>query len=375
MKSRRRTESTRGRRLAVLAAIVLSVGMSVGSMARADSPHDVLLFLSLEGFEKFSAADPAQEEFDVRSTASFLYTYNSDRFRFLGEYIWSDTEAEMERFQGAWVVDDKTMLWFGRFHTISNYWTTEYHHGQFMQTSISRPGLEEWEDESGPMPSHITGAWFEHEFALERQSAINFGLSAGKSPRFEGQELVAFDILDPSSGHDMAVTTRLVYRPDILSMNQIGLTASHNDIAVASDSNPNLVDLNLIRQKTYGLFTNWKWEDWRLSSNWVYFDIEMQYGAGIVDDEFFLGYIQAEYEVNDAWTLFGRTEFGEGEDDSIYLQLLPAVIAHRQMLGVRWDFADSHGLTLEVADTSRQGANLMHDHFKELRIQWSAIFP
>jgi hypothetical protein len=73
--------------------------------------------------------------------------------------------------------------------------------------------------------------------------------------------------------------------------------------------------------------------------------------------------------------LFGRAETSFGEDSSAYLQLLPAFIAHRLMIGARWDFADSHALTMEVADTSTQGDNLEHDSFKELRIQWSAVFP
>jgi hypothetical protein len=45
------------------------------------------------------------------------------------------------------------------------------------------------------------------------------------------------------------------------------------------------------------------------------------------------------------------------------------------MIGVRWDFADSQAVTLEVADTSTQGDDFSHDDFKELRIQWSAVFP
>jgi len=358
-----------------LCALLLLIVLVFHQAARAESQHDVLAFLSIEGFDRFSASDPELEGFDGLATADFLYTYNSDRFRVLAEYIWSDTESELERMQAAWVVDEKTTLWVGRFHTISNYWTTEYHHGQYMQTSISRPGLEEWEDESGPMPSHVTGAWLEHEFSLREQSALNVGLSAGIAPKFERQHLQPFDILDPTSGHDLAVSARFVYRPDVFSNNQVGITVSHNDIAVVSDTSPQLLDLNAITQVTFGLFTNWNWQEWRFASNFVYFDIDLMYESGDVDDEFFLGYVQAEYQVTDYWTVFGRTEFGDGEDGSTYLRLLPAVIAHRQMLGVRWDFADSHGLTLEVADTSTQGDNFEHDHFKELRLQWSAVFP
>jgi len=374
MKSRRKMAQRCRWRTVTLARILLLATLGSSQFAGAESPHDMLVFLSIEHFEAFSASDPALEGNDVRATADFLYTYNSDRFRFLAEYIWSNTEAEMERLQAAWIIDDDTTLWFGRFHTISNFWTSEYHHGQFMQTSISRPGLEEWEDESGPMPSHVTGALLDHEIVLANQTAFNLGLAAGLAPKFEGQELLPFDVLDPTSGHDLAVTGRMVYRPDVLSTNQIGLTISHNDIAVVSESNPALVDLNSIRQSTFGLFSNWQWDKWRVSSNWMYFDVQMRYGSGTVDDEFFLGYVQAEYETSEDWTVFGRTEFGDSEDDSIYLRLLPAVIAHRQMLGVRWDFADRHGLTFEIADTSQQAETTRHDSFKEVRLQWSTVF-
>jgi hypothetical protein len=371
----RKLASTSHRWVLAFVRLVLLATLVSSQLARAESQQDMLVFVSLEGFDMFSASDPELEGFDRRATADFLYTYNTDKFRFLAEYIWSDSESELERLQAAWQIDDRTMLWFGRFHSISNYWTTEYHHGQFMQTSISRPGLEEWEDESGPMPSHITGLWLEHEYSVNGQSAVNLGLVAGLAPKFEGEQLAPFDFLDPESGHDMAVSARVAYRPDVLSTNQIGLTLGHNDIAVVSESSPNLTDLNSILQTTLGVFSDWRWDAWRLSTNWVYFDVEMQYGNGDVQDDFVLGYLQGEYEAAQNWTVFGRTEIGFGEDNSPYLQLLSSVVAHRNMLGVRWDFADSHGLTLEVADTSTQGDSLEHDSFKELRVQWSAVFP
>lgn len=363
------------RRAAVLCGLALLVTAMPDQVVRAESKHDMLVFVSADSLETSSATDSALEGSDYGAVADFLYTFNSDRFRFLAEYLWTDEESEMERFKAAWKIDDETIFWFGRFHAITNYWTTEYHHGQYMQTSISRPGLEEWEDESGPMPSHITGAWFEHEFALREQSALNATLTAGLAPRFEGNQLVPFDVLDPTSGHDMSVSARAVYRPDVLSMDKIGLTVSYNDIVVVSESSPDLANLNAIKQMTLGLFMSWQLKDWRLSSNWVYFDIDMEYVTGDVKDRFFLGYLQAEYAATEDWTVFGRVEFGSSEDDSPYLQLFPAVIAHRHMLGVRWDIATSHALTMEVADTSTQGSNGNHDSFKELRFQWSAVFP
>lgn len=371
----RRTASFRQRWPMVFISLLLFSTLASSPLARAESQHDMLVFLSFERFESFSASDPALDGYENRATSDFLYTYNSDRFRFLAEYIWSNSESELERFQAAWKVDDKTMLWFGRFHAISNYWTSEYHHGQYLQTSISRPGVEEWEDESGPLPSHITGLWLQHEYSIKDQSAIEFGLSAGLAPKFVGDELVPFDILDPETDHDLSFSGRLAYRPDILSVNQIGLAVAYNDIAVVSESSPSLADLNSISQVTLSVFSNWQWTDWRLSTNWVYFDIDMQYSDRDVKDDFIAGYLQGEYEAIENWTIFGRVEIGFAEDASPFLQLLPAFIAHRNMIGVRWDFADSHALTMEVADVSTQGDDFGHDNFKELRIQWSAVFP
>jgi len=361
--------SVTGARLALLA------WLAPGQLVYADPQQEMLFFGSVEGSDTFSASDPALEDFDSLAKVDVLYTVNSDRFRFLAEYTLSNEESELERLQAAWQIDDRTRLWLGRFHAISQYWTSEFHHGQYMQTSISRPGLEEWEDESGPMASHITGMWLEHEYAVNDQSAINLGLAAGLAPKFAGQELRPFDFLDIDSGRDLAISGRVVYRPDILSANQVGLAFADNDISVVAGSTPNRVDLNAIHQRTIGVFANWSWSEWRVSTHWVYFDMDLRLNGGETGDHFVLGYLQGEYAATENWTVFGRTEQGHNEDDSQYLELLPAVVSHRNMLGLRWDFADSHALTLEVADTRTQGRNFEHDDFKELRLQWSAVFP
>ena len=367
--------STCGTRSWLVFGLMLLAVTIVAPFAHAESQQDVFVFTSLSGTDTFSASDPALEETDKRATASFLYTYNNDRFRFVGEYIWSNTESELERLQAAWQVDEQTMLWAGRFHSIFNFWTTEYHHGQFMQTSISRPGLEEWEDESGPTPSHITGLWLQRKYPTGSQSAVEFGIAAGFAPRFEGQQLAPFDVLNPEPGHELSVAGRVVYRPDVLSNNQLGIAIAHHDIAVARESNPALADLNTITQSTISVFSSWHWKNWVLLGNFVYFDIDLDYLDGKVKDEFLLGYLQTEYAWSEDWTVFVRTEFGDGEDSSPYLRLLPAVIAHKQMLGIRWDIADAHALTMEFANTSAQGDDFSHDHFKEFRLQWSAVFP
>ena len=37
---------------------------------------------------------------------------------------------------------DRLKVSFGRYHTPINYWNTAFHHGQWLQTTISRPDAD-----------------------------------------------------------------------------------------------------------------------------------------------------------------------------------------------------------------------------------------
>jgi hypothetical protein len=304
-----------------------------------------------------------------------LYTYSNRQFRFLAEYLWSSDENELERLQGGWQLNNNTMLWLGRMHSSANFWASEYHHGEFLQTSITRPGVDEWEDESGPMPSHITGLSLEHESTLVNESTINYTLSAGLAPRFEGRELAPYDFLDSSGGHDFALNYRMAYKPNVLSQSQIGLSAAWSDINVDSGSNPALNDLDSIRQTTIGLFGEWSSDNWYVLANVVYFNNDMRYLAENQTDEFVSGYVQAEYTVSKNWTVFGRTENSFDENRSPYLSLLGEFVVNRNLVGVRWDFSTFQAITVEIADASEHQEDGSKADFTEARIQWSAVFP
>lgn len=360
------------RHMAIVSIFLLaSTGWS--QLARGAPQQDLLFFLSAEGYENLSSSVAGIEDSFLRPSADILYTTNSDKFRFLGEYFLSSKESELERLQAGWQVGDQAMVWLGRFHNISNFWSTEFHHGQFMQTSISRPGLAKWEDDGGPTVSHITGLLLEYEYARSDESALAFEFAAGLGPKLISQEMQPFDLLDPQSGHDLSLSYRMAYRPDVLSTSQIGLTMGWNEIQVESASNPNLANLRDIQQLTISLFADWRWANYRLITDWTYFNNKLRPVNSAVTDEFVLGYLQVEYQASRDWTLFGRGETGFGEDNSPFLSLLPPYAVDRYMLGVRWDLADTHSLALEIADVSTQGSNSTRNNFKELRVQWSTV--
>ena len=288
--------------------IAAAVLLATAPAGASDAHQDWLFFTSVDTFNnRWSDPTPGSGDSWVRPSVDVLYTASSDRFRFLGEYLWSSTESEMERLKVGWQSGENSMLWFGRFHTTSKFWTSEYHHGQFLQTAITRPNVEEWEDESGPMPSHFTGFSFEHEMETAGEGALNWALAVGLAPNFVGEELAAFDVLEPDSGHDLGLNLRLAFRPKLLNMNQFGVLMGWSDINVASESSPNLANLEQIEQWTASFFGDWRWDDWRLIANLVYFHNTLDYLDRSENDKFGVGYLQFEYAADEKWTIFGRS--------------------------------------------------------------------
>ena len=355
------------------AAVCLLLGTPMTAVS--DVQQELLLFPSLQGFDSQDESDPALRDSALHVGTSILYSFSSDHFRFLGEYLLSTHETDLERLKAGWTVADNAILWFGRFHVPSRFWMNEFHHGQYMQTSITRPSLEEWEDENGSTPSHITGLMLEFEQILGNDASIEYALSAGLAPKFADQKLEPYDLLDPRSGHGPSINARIGFKPKFFDTLAYGLLWSWNEINVDDPVAALPTDLRRIEQLTAGVFANWQWSDLRLITSAVYYDQKLHYFGDTVKDDFVLAYLQPEYELTDEFTLFGRVDTGIDEDNSIYLRLLPAFVSHRNMLGIRWDFADFQALTFEFADTSRQGEGDSHLHRKEFRLQWSGVFP
>ena len=80
-----------GRRRQIMLALVLCVFIPIASAE--DSQHDFLLFPSVDTFYTFNESHPDVEDSFVRPSLNVLYSYNGGRFRVLGEYLWSSTDA------------------------------------------------------------------------------------------------------------------------------------------------------------------------------------------------------------------------------------------------------------------------------------------
>ena len=67
--------------------------------------------------------------------------------------------AEVERMSIRFDHSDKFKASFGRYHTPINYWNTAFHHGQWLQTTITRPEMIQFGGRF--LPVHFVGALVE----------------------------------------------------------------------------------------------------------------------------------------------------------------------------------------------------------------------
>ena len=357
----------------LVAAGITAVMACAPSVAEVD--HEFLFFPSIDGLDTFSESDPSVRDSYIHASLDLLYSVSGNRVRFLGEFLWSSEEAEIERLQAGYRVGDDTFVWGGRFHAPAKIWTSEFHHGQYLQTSITRPALEEWEDDGGSNPSHITGLLLESEHQRDDESAIGVAASVGLAPVFEDQQLESYEILEETSDHGLSLNLRVAYRPEYLSSTQFGILAGWNEINVQPEPDTAPDRPGSIDQATLGVFADWYRDNLRLLASFVYFDNTLEIAAEDQDDSYLLGYAQLEYEASAAVTVFGRIEGGIDQDDSAYLQLFESAITERYMLGARWDVAEYHALTAEIADTTYGASVSGSRSFGEFRLQWSAVFP
>lgn len=88
--------------------------------------------------------------------------------------------AEVERLMIRYDLNDYFKLSFGRYHTPINYWNTAFHHGAWLQTTISRPEMTQFGGSF--IPVHFVGALVEGSVPANGWNLnYNVGVGNGRS--------------------------------------------------------------------------------------------------------------------------------------------------------------------------------------------------
>jgi hypothetical protein len=140
---------------------------------------DLLLFPSLTAIHQ-PKTDTELAAKKFVPAVDIFYATEFSQTRFLLEYLASSREKDLERFQFGWHISPGKSLWVGRFHNALSFWNTQMHHGDFLQSSLSRPTVANYEDQHGPIPAHISGFLLESSRTVG-DSEINYTAGSNHS--------------------------------------------------------------------------------------------------------------------------------------------------------------------------------------------------
>jgi len=331
--------------------------------------HELLIFGSAEvartpGVDTEEATDIEPE----RVAADILFSLQSNSFKAFGEFLLTNHEADLERLQFGWEPSDHSVLWLGRFHQASSVWNHEHHHGQFLQTSVSRPASEQWEDDGGIIPQHFLGLLWESDWQIDGKYKLKSALGAGLAPVITPDGMEPFDVLKPNAnGRRYGVQARIAYQPKELEDTGIGLLIARNQIASQDSPQSALGPFDYIDQTVIGLFAKGEWGPWKAQFTGYQVSADFEGISSAPRQDFFTGYLQVERDLPKGFELYARHENTADATDNLYLQMFPKFVIRRTSLGGRWQFARSHALTVEVANTDSR-----NDSYMEYRLQWSA---
>lgn len=327
-------------------------------------PGDILLFPDLTFVSRFDQG-PAHRVNDNEfiPELNLFYTFDYKRFRFLGEWLVSTKSHNLERIQLGLNLGEAS-LWLARFHNPIGYWNTQYHHGGFLQNTVSRPGIMTFETAGGPIPNHLTGLLLEgiHEFG---KAGLYYSVGAGAGPDYS-KRLQAFNIVEPGGTHLPGATLRLGYQPVSYGEDEVGFSTAYTEIPIDG------ANFKLVKQFVASVYANWHIHNVHALGEAVYVSNQLdRYPlGGKTSNDFFNAYGQLEWDVHPDWILIGRLEGTLGARHDPYLELFPKFVEDRILAGVRYKLSQNMALKLEV---SRD--HVRDDHYGQAMFQWSAIFP
>jgi len=351
-----------------IAGTLAALGTFAGTcQAQGDFIGEFIVFPAVTNHASFHGGLNGElQRRNIGSDIDFFATAEARGFSFLGELLVEDSEdtgdsADLERFQVGYDLGIDTRLWFGRYHNPVGIWNTQFHHGRYMETSITRPGFLLYEEQGGILPMHIFGFLLEHRQAVA-DGAIRYSLAVGRGPELSSGELRPVDVIRPTYGESgPATTVRLEYQPDEGTISTYALFLSQvqirDDMTTYSD----------IDQRIAGASAIWQGNKLRLLASVFY--VHNDIGSSI-SDQFGYGYVQAEYQWTPRWNTYARALASSGVNDDAYLAYFPHVYKDQDIAGVRFDFKNNQALKVEV-----DHVRVVGDDYDAFCFQWSAAFP
>lgn len=347
----------------VVAAPLLFAGFPAFA---SENYTELLLFPSAHAnFVETNELNPSHDSNEPYNLAAdVFFALKFDKTRLLTEILFSTDEIELERVQLGLEISPKHFLWIGRFHSPLDYWNSQYSHAAFLQGSVHRPGIVDYEDHGGFLPAHAAGLMFEGEQLFQGQ-ALEYNILFGSGMTIDHHGLSVIPLVDdPDLEQSFNVFTRLAYRPDDTSMTQYGVFAVYTDYF----TDPEIADD--IQQLVSGAYVHKTWMDFRVTSAGFLVDNKLTTNSRAAHTNFVAGYVHIDHEITSRWLAYSRYEDSYGTREDGYLVLFPEFAQRRGVFGARYDVNAHHAISVEAA-----ALQLAAGVSRVFTLQWSAVYP
>jgi hypothetical protein len=276
-----------------------------------------------------------------------------DHFQVLSETVFiaaigstSDTSKwDQERLWGAWQFSDLVQIKFGIEHGPISRWNNLYHHGRWLELTITRPFLARFEGDGGVVPMHEAGIEFLGSFEKGnwRISYVVF-LSNGRGPQVTDVE----EFSDHNDGK--GITGGFGFEPLGGHPLFLGIFTRWDEIP-PNPSDP--ARIHSIGQFIAVFQADYRGERIQVLSEvgWITDDDR----TNSTDYDHVTGYFQVGYGLTDEWTPYFRFDIRDMETgDAYYSPVNRDLDIWEIVTGVRFDFLDNAAIKLEIGFGERQ---------------------
>jgi hypothetical protein len=335
--------------LALLRAIWFAIAAAL--TATESIAQEVILFPAASTSRNFTGTAP--KENDNLLSGSLFFSHDIGKLRLLAEVLVTNREKEFERAQVGWKVAQDATIWAGRFHTPIGYWNTEFHHGAYLQTTIYRPQITNYEDEKGLLPLHAMGGLFQSKKTLGDGSLnIETSLASGPTLHHEGLEPIAF--LRKQRYGRTGGSAKLAWQPQTTSNTQFGASAGKFTLPYEGHIADSL------SQTVINGFVNWEHQRWRALGE-IYVIRHNALESGVRSQSTIKSaYLQTEYRISDSLLGYLRVENTTAPLSDPLISRVPTVARHSATLGTRIELGKRLALKVEGFSNYRFDGTTSH---------------
>lgn len=305
---------------------------------------DVTGQMKIFGDLDFGYADPAPEgegdnHFGVGVLDFFLTAEVGDHFQILSETKVEGFDAatvfSQERLWGAYRLNEAFYVKMGMEHSGISRWNRLYHHGAWLELSISRPFIAEFEGDGGILPLHNIGIEVGGQHDVSAGRFDYYAAIANGRAELPSQKTIAFDPNDAK-----AVEFYAGFVPAAVEDLHFGATVRYDEIPPDGAGFESSLD-SLIATG----FAQYRHGPISLLSEYGFIWDEDESSSQDYDST--TGYAQLGYSFGDL-TPYLRLDFKNmAEGDTFYARQDRDLDRYRNTLGLRYDFNRNAALKLE----------------------------